>query len=86
MAVVSSRWLPVRPTRLSSWLWAARELYYIVRGAMAGQLRVVARAKRDARRLAGDARPATAEQRSRIEDWLGRKRRPTAHFRVSSSE
>ncbi|MFN2566826.1 MAG: glycosyltransferase family 2 protein [Gemmatimonadaceae bacterium] len=76
MPVVCRRWLPFRARRLSSWLWVARELYYVVRGVATGRGRTVLRAKRDAWRHPTGPWRVTPEQRARLEAWLGVKARP----------
>jgi GT2 family glycosyltransferase len=84
MPVVCRRWLPFRATRLSSWLSVARELYYVIRGAMSGRGGIVLRAKRDAWRNGGAPIRLTDVERARVESWVGVKTRAVSPSQSSS--
>lgn len=75
MTRVCARWVPFRPWRLSSWLGAAVQLYYLARALRDGQLASLLRARRDARRAGAGPLPAGTD-RARLLPWIGRREAP----------
>lgn len=85
MPLVTARWLRFPPLRAYSWLFAARELYYVARAPLAGRGGLVLRAKRDAwRRTAREGRRSTGD--AALRRWIGRKARPLDPARAAGGE
>jgi GT2 family glycosyltransferase len=75
MTRVCARWMPFRPWRLSSWLGAAVQLYYLVQAARDGRLATLLRAWLDAGRAGVGPLPRGVD-RARLRPWIGRRTAP----------